>query len=288
MNFESRETRTDSKLLKGKEANAQRASAVTPELFEAFLRQNPPRHVPRAIYRKATADSLLFIMLLGFIFFAQGLAMAWIFFPRRLPDDARISARGTVGTGVVLQVHTTRMNENNRRVVRYVFEFRGPDGSQRTGTCYSSTTRYEQGAFVEVEYLPDDSSVARLRGCRLSVFGWGAAIVALLPAAGFFMMAFAARSRLRIRHLLTHGQFALGRATRIKELPIQVNKQTVWQVTIAFQVAGRVHEFNYRVRGDSKVESLRKKVEAAATVGLLYDPANPARALLVDDWLKIG
>lgn len=102
MNFESRETGIDPKLLKGNEANGQRAGAVTPEMLEAFLRQNPPRHVPRAIYRRATADSLLFIMLLGFIFFVQGLVMAWIFFPRRLPDDARISARGAVGTGVVL------------------------------------------------------------------------------------------------------------------------------------------------------------------------------------------
>ncbi len=259
--------------------------AVTLAELETFLRQSPPRHVPPTILRKAFRSTPGFIIVLGLILSAVGMLFTAIFFPFQVSADIRLSMRGAETQGTVTARERTAYNENNRNVSRYRFRY-NVTGISYDGVCYSSTIDLETNAPAVVVYLPSEPPVARLKGCRLSKFGWGAVLIAIMPATGLAILLFAHRSRSRIRRLLAHGRFAMGRIARVENTTLQVNRQNVYRVVVGYKAdTGREMEASYYVFCDAAAAAACRKKEAQEAVGVLYDQADPKRIVLADDLL---
>ena len=259
--------------------------AVTPDMLETFVRQPPPRQVPPDIYKKALRQSPGVIMLIGFYVLVLGSFFTFIFFPIRLLDDIRLQKSGVVTRGMVLSRERTPYSENNRNVARYRFKYDTPAGTLH-GVCYSSSVTLDQGMEVPVLYLKEQPAIARIKGCRLSKFGWGGVFVVILPCLGGIIFIFSRRSRNRIRSLLRYGTFAVGQISEIKDIRVRVNKQPVYRVYVTFKTgAGQDTTATYPVIGDAAVRMPWDKLNNRLPVGVLHDPANPKRILLIDDLL---
>lgn len=259
--------------------------AVTLQMLETFLRQSPPRQVPPDIRKKALQRAPHVVLVLGLIILLVSGLLVGVFFPKRLPDDIRLSRRGQRTLGSVTGVTRTSYSENDRRVLLYRFQYEAAGGLYH-GACYSPSVRLEDGAQATVVYLPEKPNVARIEGCRLSPFGWGAAGVVIMPMIGAAMYAFTRRSRKRIQALLTHGLFAVGHISEIKDTLMQVNKQPVYRVVVKFKTSfGQEAVAHYHVIGNEAVVLPREKMNNLSPVGVLYNVTDPKRVLLVDNLL---
>lgn len=255
---------------------------VTIEELKAFLSKNPPRPVPGTIRREAMKRAPLAVVLIGLLFGGFGVPFTCIFFPHRLPQDLALNAAGrSVPDAVVVAEEQTGMSENDHQVVRYEFSFRTPAGVGVTGACYRTGASFSLNQTVTAEYLPGSPSVARIKGCRLSPFGWGGGFVVIFPIVGFTIASFGWRSRRRLRALLSAGLFGAGRITSVDTTNVTVNNKPMYRVTVSFRAGGGDVTTTYSAYG-ADVDLARRKQQGGETVGLLYDPDDPQRVFLVD------
>lgn len=259
--------------------------AVTVEMLETFLRQPPPRQVPPEIRRKALRAVPGVLLLIGMLLALLGVVFVSIFFPHRLLSDLQLSANSRLTRGYVVSQRETSFSENERRVVEYRFEYE-VGGQDYHGVCFSSSVRLQDKEAVDVLYAPSQPTLARIKGCRLSKFGWGAAAVVVVPAVGVVMVYYTSRARRRIVALLARGRFALGRVSDVSQTVMKVNNQPVYRVEVRFATdLGREATASYRVIGEDGVRLAREKMATQTPAGVLYDEAEPTHVLLVDELL---
>ena len=104
----------------------------------------------------------------------------------------------------------------------------------------------------------------------------------IFPLIGFGMVFFGIRGRQRKLRLLSCGLFSTGRVESVDATHVTVNDRRRYKVTVSFDdAAGVDHSTTYNAYGHD-VDVAATKQEENATVGLLYDPANPKRVILVD------
>ena len=104
-----------------------------------------------------------------------------------------------------------------------------------------------------------------------------AVIITLFPAiAGFFLYRSIRKGRRR-RHLLEHGVVAMAKLIDKRATNVRVNRQTVWELTFEFTGRdGRKHEAKARTHETLRLEDERQEP-------LLYDPAEPSTAYMLDE-----
>ncbi len=253
------------------------------ERLGQFLTQPPPRHtVPPDMRRRAMRGWPFILGLVGWGLFLLGLPMVFLFAPQRQAEERALNGRAALTSEArVTRVEETGNRVNNVRVYRYEFTFQSADGANHAGYSFTSGRVHEPAAPVEVEYLPDNPSAARIRGSRLSPFGGTAWFGAIHPLVGAALVAVAWVGRRRRQALLVNGHFAAGRVTSIEETSIRINRQPAFKVFVTFAHERGETCAPYYVYGADLVEA-RRKLEEGATVGLLFDPAKPERYLLAD------
>ena len=260
--------------------------SVSADELRSFLSRPPPRPVPPTIRKAALKSMPLGAALFGLAFFAFGIPFMVIFFPWRLPHDLLLDvfARST-RDAVVNVCAETSMNDNGRDVLRYEFSFTPEDGRRRSGTCYAVNCFVDAGSRVTVEYLAALPAVARIKGCRLSPFGWGGGFVVLFPAIGLAIVVFTFRERRRIDALLSDGRFSSGRIESVEATNVTVNKELRYRVTVSFKdSSGQDRTSSYHAYGEAVALAEAKRAEGAV-IGLLYDALDSSRILLVDELL---
>jgi len=259
---------------------------VTVDELRDYLSGTPPRIVPPGIRRAALRRIPRTIIVMGVFFTLFSVPFMVMFFPWRLLDDIALNTGGRVTQdGVVDACKATGMKENDRRVFSFEFSYIPGSGDRRTGSCYATGVSREAGTRVAVEYLALRPGVARIQGCRLSPFHWAAGFVIVFPGIGVGRMFFALRARRRVARLLVDGVFSAGRIDSVEATPVRVNNQTRYRVNVVFKDAAGERRSSYSAYGAEAVLAEQKRA-AGAVVGVLYDPADPSRVLLMDELVR--
>lgn len=256
--------------------------SVSIEDLGAFLQQMTPRDVPPNIRRKKQQRGLL---LFGFIFFLFGLPFVYIFFPWGMADELALDL-GSPATaqGTVTSVEKTGLSINKALVYAIRFTFSAPGGRTVEGISYETGKRVHEGRTVEIEYSTDDPTFCRVKGSRLTKTGYFTLFVIVFPAVGFFLMFFTWRSNQRNLHLLRNGVFTRGEVAAVDKTNVEVNRQPRYKITVSFDTDVGQTMTSYNAYGD-EVRLARQRMESGEQVGILYNPDNRARVLLVDSLL---
>jgi hypothetical protein len=240
---------------------------------------SPPRRVPMTLIVTNLFNALSQIgwALLGFggIFF-------WVFAMNA--DFSFVTFRGEMNriAGEVLQIEKTNASEGGSKnspgtpVYRTHYAY-SVAGQRLTGTSYSTGHHPEVGQQVDVEYIKGKPAESRIQGMRRKLFGAGAGFVVIFPLVGLGLAWGGLRLGLKRNHLLRDGLVAMGTLVDKRATATQVNKQTVYELTFEFTARdGQRHR--------AKVRSHQpQRLEDEAQEPLLYDPANPGKAYLLDE-----
>jgi hypothetical protein len=233
----------------------------------------PPRPVPLSLRIINVFNG---VTLFGWIFF--GFGMLFFYFFGGNADISFLTFRGPHPTvpGQVTKVDDTHASEGDERVHAHSYQY-SVAGRTLSGTSYTTGPAAEVGQPVVVEYDPAEPAQSRIAGMRRAVFGPWALILGILPLVGLLIMVFAMRSGARRNRLLRDGLLAMGQLKSKEATNMKVNRRRVYALTFEFTARdGTRHTAEAR---SSTPESL----EDEAREPLLYDPANPSVAYLLDD-----
>lgn len=150
------------------------------------------------------------------------------------------------------------------------------DGKQYTGCSYATGRQLMAGQMVNIEYAASNPAASRISGMRSRTFGAAALFVVIFPLVGFALMLPGYFLGRKARRLLECGQLAEGILKSKEPTNTQINKQRVYKLTFDFTASdGRTYQATSRTHEPAKLED-------EASEQIIYDPADPARALLVD------
>ena len=236
----------------------------------------PPRPVPWQLQSLTLFGGLLSQIGWGLLF--GGLFFFWIFgFNSELMAGVRLGSSLAPAFGVVQRSERTGASENDYYVFAIHYSFAAADGQQYQGVSYATGQWLEPNTLVQVEYRPDDPSRSRIVGLRSALFGEAAAFVIIFPAAGLVLLGLAWPRAWKAWRLLRSGE--AGTATLINKQPTgaRVNGRPVFRLTFEGRTAdGRPFQISESSWRPERLEDDRAE-------RVLYDPANPARAVLFDN-----
>lgn len=244
----------------------------------------PPRFVPDAVKRavsKGAWRTVIFMTVLTVFF----LVFSSAFFPAGFWRDW-LMAVGTPlsAPGRVVAHERTSLSINKKPVYQTTFKYQ-PEGrdDKASAHSYSYVSHRSVGSVVEVEYLPDTPSVARIRGERQSAAGSLALLTLLLPLIPLTILYFNWRTRRRNRFLLRQGELGSMKVDAVEQTNMSVNKQLVYRITLTPQ-----HEVLdarpvvIRKHDPALVRMFEKHQKTGKAIRVLYDPGNPKRMLFPD------
>jgi Protein of unknown function (DUF3592) len=234
----------------------------------------PPRSVPFTVICSAMFG---ITGVLGAIFLISGLCFTIVFTQGYRPiDDVRIAVSQTTSQGVVTDVTQTNSTENDVWVYQYDFAFTAKNGKHVTGRSYSTGERWSVGDRVTIEYVPEEPSIARIKGARSSLFAPWVLFVLVFPAVGAGMFGWTAFSGLRQVRLLRYGEVADARILGRRPTNVEVNGAPV--MAYSYEIRTKTGEtFNGTAKSLPKEQIGDEESEPA-----LYLPSNPGRSTLVD------
>lgn len=243
-------------------------------MFSSASNISLPRTVPGSLIRKIIFGQVQ--VMLGIIFTLVGFGVAYIF---SLDVDFKsFSFKGNepVAQGLVKTVDGTGVRINNRTVFSYSFAYTAADGIPRTGESFSSThTEIDPGDTVVVEYLAKEPQTARIRDMRMAPMEIWVLAVLIFPMFGIFFGVIGIRKARRNIYLVRNGMFTKGEITGKQATNTSVNKQRVYKIFFRFTVNGVEYKSSSRTHHTYLVTDEKSEP-------LIYDPANPKDAVLVD------
>lgn len=177
----------------------------------------------------------------------------WLYLAGNPVDELALIRRAQIAAGSLVDTYENELEDNRGRVYLSdvgVYTYRVPDGRE-----FKTTTRVPTGQLKErqeVEYLPDNPAVSRIRGdgCR-SVVEWlwrkvglGGLLLALYVSPGVVLIreAFRDIKRLRTATSVDDGRFHDSRTTKFKNPGIIAAKLVA--AGMLFGALGR-HQYGY-------------------------------------------
>ncbi len=252
--------------------------------WDAFLRQLPPRDIPRSLRELVLRGALGWqIGLIAASLVCVGLAVG--LFPFRIVDDIHLDIAGEHARGVVHRsVYANRTYGDDilarkQLVFRVQFSF-----DDAFGQTYATESLYfgyvEPGTEMAIEYLADQPTVARLRDGFFVPGGlwevWWAAGFLLPPLFGLWRYRHWRRGRAA---LLAHGLIATGRIERTWRDHEETNVGG-W-VEVSYETAKGPVTVAETVERDAFHRAGRFAV-AGRSVRVLYAPDNPRHHMVLD------
>lgn len=239
--------------------------------------QRPPRSIPLFLTIQSLFGGLL--QQIGWGLFAFGMIFVLLFGAGANLSKA-LAFQSELGQvqGTVLSWRETNTEVNERTVVAYQFEY-SVDGTKYTGESFTSTTGFDEGESVTVEYPLNEPGISRIRGTGVgSTPPWILLLVGIFPAIGLAMGAAGFRSGLEGRNLLVRG--LLGHGTLISGEPTAatVNEHPVYALTFEFEASstGRKHTVVAKNHDTSALEDEEQE-------RILYLPSDPDTAVVFDN-----
>lgn len=234
---------------------------------------NAPRRVPLSLQIVNLFNGFSQI---GWLVFGFGMIFFWAFCSNA--DLSFLTFRGTHETveGRVTEVIETGASVNKVRVRANHYEY-SVAGNRLTGTSYSTGERVDAGETVTVEYDEDDPARSRIEGMRRAMFGPAVLFVTIFPFIGLVLLIPAMITGLRRNRILRDGLVANGRLISKSPTNVTVNNRPLYELRFEFTSRdGRRCEAKARATDTERLEDESQEP-------LLYDPADPTRAYLLDD-----
>lgn len=196
---------------------------------------------------------------------------------------ARAEMVTTSGVGAGWEETSTEVNEQT--VVRNFAAFK-VKGELYECHGYALDRAIEKGAAVPVQYSPADPTLCKIDGMSTSsVPPWVFLILLPFLLVGGVMILFRWRRGGRFVRLLRHGQLAWGTIAKRESTGVRINDELQWKFTFQFEdERGQSYEVEGRT---TEPDELTDEPEEA----ILYDPARPERAVIVDtepDLVRLG
>jgi Protein of unknown function (DUF3592) len=232
-----------------------------------------PRRVPRSLQVVNLFNGFSQV---GWLVFGFGMIFFWAFTSNA--DLSFLTFRGSHETveGRVTEVKETGASENRVQVRANHYEY-SVAGKFLTGTSYSTGPNVATGEMVTVEYDQDDPARSRIEGMRRAMFGPGVLFVALFPLIGLVLLIPAVITGLKRNRVLRDGLVANGKLISKHATNVRINRMPLYELRFEFTSRdGRRCEAKARTTDTSRLED-------EAQEPLLYDPADPTRAYLLDD-----
>jgi hypothetical protein len=259
---------------------------VTFEELESFLRQSPPRDVPRNLARRKSGGSAFGVLLpFGLFFFVFGAFFVWIFFPWNLPAEISLSWFGREqATGRVVATESTNMSVNDQPVSLVRYRFRTREGEDKLGASYFSQSVPQVGDELPIRYRGPHPDWNRAEGGTIDPFGWFGVFTILFPAIGLILVGIMIRSRRRWRRLLRDGQFAMANVRDLQPTGTVVMGDTIYRVSLDFEGGLPVASIEANIRGDD-VRLAREYLDSNEPIAVLCDPADHRRLTFPESML---
>jgi hypothetical protein len=234
----------------------------------------PPRPVPlpvicSAMFGFSGSFGALFLILglIGTLVFTRGLHPI---------DELRLALSQTNARGAITKVSGTDASEKDAPVYEYEFVFTTRREEKVTGRSYFNGARWSVGESVTIEYVPDEPSITRIQGARISLFSPSALIILIFPAVGAFFFVSAAIRGWRQVILLRHGRIADARILSSRPTNMLIDDAHVVEYFFEIRTsAGDIFHGSSKALPSGRIGD--EKIEPA-----LYLPSNPNRSTLVD------
>lgn len=218
-------------------------------------------------------------------------AMAWTFVAQsELVTLAEFALGRVVVDGEVLGVAETSAEENEQAVLAtaYVYDYQG---QRYEGTSYGLDAPHGPGERVDVEVVSYRPERSRIRGRRARMFGLVGGLALLFPFIGLVLAVRVVRRGLRERRLLRCGLVGHGKLSGKRATGVTVNDAPEYELTFAFEAAPPAPEAESAYRQPTPAarayHATVKTVDPSrltdeAEEALLYDPADPSVAVMID------
>lgn len=235
----------------------------------------PPRPVSLGAISQVLLGGALMQVACGILAF--GGALTWPFATSAdVSDLTHFAGALEVAKGEVVSVDATHVHVNDQPVQAFHYRFQGPDGVAREGVSYQSGLTLTSGDPVTVEFPAGDASVSRIVGMRRKTMPAGLLAILAIPGVGLLLLLLGLRGGLRRARLLRHGRRAEGKLVAKEPTNASVNDRPVMRLTFAFtDDEGRAQQVSTSTHQPEGLED-------EPTERILYDPREPARAILVD------
>jgi hypothetical protein len=236
----------------------------------------PPRKVPASL---VVANVFNGFTQLAWAVFGLGMIFFGIFAVNA--DLSFISLRGPLAEtgGEVVRVERTSFSEGRKNSSRPIYAHHyvyAVAGRPLTGVSYSVGQHGAPGDRVTVEYAEAAPGRSRIAGMRRAPFGPWTLAVGIVAVAGLVLVVVASAIGWRRTRLLQTGHLVTGKLVRKEPTKTTVNRRVVYALTFEFTGRdGRRHETTAHTSFPARLED--EKGEP-----LLYDPARPSRAYLLD------
>ncbi|MCG3210590.1 MAG: hypothetical protein FOGNACKC_04221 [Anaerolineae bacterium] len=244
----------------------------------SFNLASPPRNVPWPVQASVLFGG--FGSQFGWLFFGFGMIFVWAFGIFSLLNAAYFwFGPLETTTGTVAAVSATGASENDVPVYANQFLFRVERlEDEYRGESYTTGQQFAVGDSVTVEYRRDRPDIARIQGTRAGTFSpWVFCFVSIFPAVGLAFIAFSLKSGFAGGQLLKHGQLTQGKLISKEPTNTRINNQMVYKLTFEFTADNGLP---YQAIARSHQPA---KLEDEAQERILYNPANPKNAVLVDN-----
>ena len=282
----------------GTDYDAQKQPAQ-PNMFSRHRRQGPERwqhyqqHSARHISLMTRLGLLLtgFYSLFGWFFFGFGMLFVWVFGGNGyLHEMAFFSGELQTIQARITHVRQTRLEINDNRVYEYHYSFNSA-GRQQRGSSDGYGGRYREGDKVALDYAPGDPGHSRIAGMDLGLGGWPFFFALLFPLVGAGFIYAGLRQGVKGIRLLGEGSLTEGRFLSREATSTRINNRTVYSYLFEFEASdGRVYQARGRSHLPEKFAGESEPVHGHGGEGeeeiieqLLYNPENPADAVLLDD-----
>lgn len=213
---------------------------------------------------------------IGWLLFGFGMIFFWAFTFNA--DLSFVTFRGPHETvdGKVMHVESTNASENKMPVHAHYYEY-SVAGTLHSGTSYSTGDSLSAGETVTVEYDQGDPSRSRIEGMRRALFGPWVVLVNLFPFIGLALMIPATITGLKRNRLLRDGLIAQGKLVSKEATNITINDRPLYELGFEFTARDGKHY----VAKARATDTARLQDESREP--LLYDPADPTRAYVLDE-----
>lgn len=264
-----------------------RSRSQGPERWQHY-QLHPVRYVPFV-----TRLGMLFTgfsNFFGWFFFGFGMLFVWIFGASHyLHELAFFSGELQTARGQITAVRKTRVEINDNRVYEYLYAFE-TGGRRYRGSTDGYSSRYREGDPAIIEYDAGEPAHSRIAGMHLGLGGWPFLFTLVFPLVGAGFITAGLRKGLRGIRLLKIGKEAHGSYLGREATATRINNRTVYSYLFAFQddngvtrqVTGRSH-VPERFAGEPEAGGTGRHGDERVLEPLLYNPDDPADAVLLDD-----
>jgi len=214
----------------------------------------------------------------GWTFLFMGLFMIWVFeIPAVINSLYQFSSELETAEGSVIKYEQTSISENNRYVYETHYIFQSAMGEQYSGRSYAAGEFYQAGQKVRIEYKKDNPLYSRIAGMRAAPTDAWILFVLLFPFAGLIAVIIGLSGGYKSTHLLRFGEMAEGRLIKRERTSMRVNNRPVIKFTFEFKAKDGT------VNTAAAKTHLWEELEDQAQEKILYDPASPQKAVLIDN-----